>query len=301
MSFRAALLNRWLRLTEKRFLAQAEDPARLRRAFERKARLFFHPPRGTQQNWAMLGGTEREIPALWVTPRDAGAGPVILYLHGGGFIFGSPRTHAAMAGHLAALTGLRVCLPRYRLAPEHPFPAAYDDAMTAFRALAAHPGGVILGGDSAGGSLALSVLGAVGDADLAPPLGVFGFSPLTDLRFEGASFARNARSDVLLPAFRADEMAQMYLAGTDPDDPRVSPLRGGFAGAPPVWLTASDSEILLDDTRRMADALQAQGVDVTCAIEHDLPHVWPLFHAILPEARRTLRSLADWISRLAPR
>lgn len=297
MSLRARLLCGWLRQTEKRIIARAEEPAQLRRHMERNARLFFHPPRGTMFAQMTLAGSE--LTATRITPQDASGGPLILYFHGGGYIFGGPATHGAMVAHLAARTRLTAILPRYRLAPEHPFPAAFEDALAAYRAVMDHPRGVILGGDSAGGGLALGLLAQIGALGLPQPLGTFCFSPLTDMTFSGPSFTANAKADPLLPAHRARDMAQMYLQGGDASDPRASPLNADFTAAGPVWLTAADTEILLDDTRRMADRLVAQGVDVTCIIERGLPHVWPLMHALLPEARRTLDGLAGWITSLS--
>ncbi|WP_113911059.1 alpha/beta hydrolase [Roseovarius dicentrarchi] len=297
MSLRARLLCGWLRQTEKRFIARAGQPAQLRRHMERSARFFFHAPRGTEFEEITLGATPVE--ATRVMPLGASHGPLILYFHGGGYIFGSPRTHRAMVAQLAARTGLPAVLPQYRLAPEHPFPAAPDDVLSAYRAVMGHSGGVIIGGDSAGGGLALGLLGHIAALGLPQPLGTFCFSPLTDMTFSGRSFTTNAKADPLLPAERARDMAMMYLQGGDAYDPRATPLNADFAGAGPVWLTAGDTEILLDDTRRMADRLMAQGVDVTCIIERGLPHVWPLMHAILPEARRTLDGLAGWITSLS--
>ncbi len=297
MSLRARLLNGWLRQTEKRILARADQPEQLRRHIERSARIFFHPPRGVE--FENIGLGESNMQAVQITPPDMRASPLILYLHGGGYIFGSPRTHSAMVAHLAAHTGLRAVLPRYRLAPEHPFPGAIEDAQTAYRAIMDHPGGVILGGDSAGGGLVLALLAQIGALGLRQPLGAFCFSPLTDMTFSGTSFAVNAKADPLLPAHRAMEMAQMYLQGTDPADPRASPLFADFTGAAPVWMTAADTEILLDDTRRMSDRLLLQGVDVTCVVEKQLPHVWPLMHGVIPEARQTLVELTGWITSLS--
>ncbi len=297
MSLRARLLCGWLRQTEKRIIARAEQPATLRRHMERSARLFFHPPRGTTFDDVSL--TESDLAATRITPMDAAGGPLILYFHGGGYIFGSPSTHRAMVAHLAARTRLCAVLPRYRLAPEHPFPAASEDALAAYRAVMDHTGGVILGGDSAGGGLALGLLAQIGALGWPQPLGTFCFSPLTDMTFSGPSFAANAKIDPLLPADRARDMARMYILDGDADDPRASPLNADFTAAGPVWLTAADTEILLDDTRRMTDRLMEQGVDVTCVIEAGLPHVWPLMHALLPEARQTLDGLAGWITSLS--
>ena len=299
MSFRSAALNHWLRLTEKPHLARAKSPQALRASFERKARLLFRAPKGC----AFQPGSVAEVPVLWVSAPEADDDLVILYFHGGGYVFGSPRTHRAMLARLSSLCSAWSCLPDYRLAPEHPFPAAFDDALAVYGDLLAggtSPERIMLGGDSAGGGLALALLAEICRRDLPRPAGCFAFSPLTDLRFSGESMRNNAQSDVVLPADRAADMAGMYLRGADPDDPRASPLHGDFTGSGPVWLTVGDTEILLDDTRRMADVLRAQGVEVEMVIEPDLPHVWPLFHGMIPEAGTTLQRLGQWIRRLAP-
>lgn len=294
MSWRRAALNHWLRRVERPKLARG-TPDRLRRNLELNARLFFHPPLGSRIAPVETG----DVPGLSVTGPGADGAARILYLHGGGYVFGSPRTHSAMLAHLSKRCGLPAILPDYRMAPKHAFPAAFDDAFAAYRALADHPGGVVIGGDSAGGGLALALLAQILRQDLPKPLGVFAFSPLTDMTFSGASFTSNAARDAVLPAERASELARMYLGDSDPRDPRASPLYADFTGAPPVWLTAGDTEILLDDTTRMAAHLKRQGVVVTEIIEHDLPHVWPFFHGFIPQAGTTLDKLAGWIRPLA--
>ena len=191
---------------------------------------------------------------------------------------------------------MTVILPDYRLAPEHPFPAALADARAAWDALAAEGRPMVLGGDSAGGGLALALLaGLLADGAPLPRL-TFAFSPLTDMTFASRSMAENRDTDVLLPAHRAEELARMYLGDADPRDPRASPLCAGFAGAPPVWLAVSGTEILRDDTLRMAAHLRASGVAVTLETHPDLPHVWPFFARYLPEGRATLARLAARIT-----
>lgn len=297
MSLRRHILNLGLRLVEKRFLARADDPVALRAGFERKARFWFRPPRGSHFSKEVLDG----VPVCWALGRDVPAGKtgaVILYLHGGGYVFGSSRSHRAMLARLSGLSGLAACLPDYRLAPEHAFPAALEDALAVYIELSAERE-VIIGGDSAGGGLALALLAEILRHGLRRPRGVFCFSPLTDMTFSGDSMASNADAEVMLPVARAGELARMYLRESDPRDPRVSPLFAGFRGAPPVWIAAGDTEILLDDTRRMAARLRADGVRVTEVIARDLPHVWPIFGPLLPEACRTLEEVAGWIRSLS--
>ena len=291
MSLLKPILNQYLRLTEKPHLRRASGPEVLRRSFETKARLFFHAPWSMRLDWDKLAGAD----ALWARPRRRDATMTILYFHGGGYVFGSPRTHSAMVAALASRAGARAVLPRYPLAPEHPFPAALDHARQVYDVCRDQNGPLVIGGDSAGGGLALALLASL-LADGAPlPNAVFAFSPLTDLTFSGNSIVSNADADVELPVERASEMAQMFLAGADPTNPRASPLFADFTGAPPVWITAGDTEILVDDSRRIADRMQGQGVDVSYVEERDAPHVWPIFHNTLPEARWTLDALARWL------
>lgn len=297
MSLRARVINLFLRLVEKRRLMRVDDPVELRKGFERSARLFFYGPRGARYEAAVLGGVE----GLHVTGPGATDDQVLLYFHGGGYVMGSPATHKAMLARLSQLTGRVAWLPAYRKAPENPFPAAVEDALAVYEALckAGPAARIVLGGDSAGGGLALALLGEICRRDLPQPAGTFVFSPLTDMTFSGASFAENARADVMLPVGRARDMEEMYMAGGDPGDPRASPLRAAFQGAGPVWLCVGDTEILVDDTRRMAERLRAQGVAVHETVEHDLPHVWPMFQRLMPEANATLEALAAWISSLS--
>lgn len=302
MSWQRALVNLALRLGERRYLARADDPHDIRARFERKARVWLRPPRGARLCPDTLVAAGRELPALRVGTGAAGA-PVLLYFHGGGYVFGSPHSHAGMLARLCDMAGASARLPEYRLAPEHPYPAALDDARAAFAALVGRgvaADRIVLGGDSAGGGLALALLADLGRCGGPMPAGLFAFSPLTDLTFSGDSIVANAAADVLLPAGREREMARLYLQGGDPLQPGASPLWADFAGAPPVLLLAGDTEILLDDTRRMAARLAAQDVAVVTRIGHDLPHVWPILWRWLPEGDTGLRRTAGWIRQLPP-
>jgi acetyl esterase/lipase len=260
-----------------------------------QAKLFFHPPRGTRKSWTSLGGIEA---LKMVPPAGKGSDKTVFYIHGGGFTFGSPSTHAAMAAQLAERIGACAVLPKYRLGPEDPYPAAPDDVRAAWdglMALGVAPSDVVIGGDSAGGALGFGLLADLVQQDAPLPAAVFGFSPLTDLSYSGESFVRNAEVDAVLPASSAPALSEMFLSGKPCDDLRVSPLSGSFTGAPPLWMTVGDTEILQDDARRLTALCRAQGVDATLVEVHDVPHVWPIFHNILPEARESLYQLAAWI------
>lgn len=302
MSVMRPLLNAWLRHTEKPKLARAAEPDPVRRSFAAKARIYFRGPRGTRYAEERIAGcrTLRVVaPSALSASEDEAA--LLLYLHGGAYIFGAPETHRAMLAALSARCGLPACLPEYRKAPEHPFPAAVEDAVAVYAALADRPGGIVIGGDSAGGGLSLALLQEIKRLGLRAPLGCFCFSPLTDMSFTRPSIARNAQADVMLPASMAPMMTSMVMQGRGLDHPLASPVHGDFAGAPPAWICVGDTEILLDDARGLAARLEHQGVATTLVIERDLPHVWPLFHNYLPEARATLDRVAEWITALPRR
>ena len=294
MSLRLALLNAWLRRVEKPILARVPGPPEIRRRFDRTARLSFRDPPFACYLPDRLG----DVPALWasVGARRPGA---ILYFHGGGYVFGSPETHKAMLARLSALTGLPACLPDYRLGPEHPFPAAVEDALAAWEGLLARgyaPDEIVLGGDSAGGGLMLALLGLLCRAGGPRPRAAFAFSPWTDLTLSGASMAENAATEALLPVERVAETRDYYMAGSDPEDPCASPLFAAFPGVPPVLIQASRSEILRDDTLRMAERLEAQGGRIELQLWENAPHVWQIFQGWLPEAEEALANVARFLA-----
>ena len=201
MSARARLLRLALRVLARPLLARTISPVNARRRFQRAARMLFRAP-----PLSLLLPSAAGLPGLWVQNQAKGEG-LVLYFHGGGYIVGAPETHAAMLAELMRLSGQRALLPLYRLAPEHPFPAAFDDALAAWQALRVRgysPDQIILGGDSAGGGLALALLSHLCIAG-QPPAGAFVFSPWTDLTFSGDSIRENAASEQMLPAERLAE------------------------------------------------------------------------------------------------
>ncbi|WP_371168431.1 alpha/beta hydrolase [Aliiroseovarius sp. 2305UL8-7] len=243
------------------------------------------------------------LSALWIesrpATRPAPSDRVILYFHGGGFVAGSPQTHRKLLARLAWLTGLPVCAPDYRKAPEHRFPAAVNDGFSAFQALIDRgydPGNIIFGGDSAGGGLVFSVL-AKAQGVLPSPRAVFAFSPIVDLRFTSPSFEENKACDPLLPAERRDLVVDNYLGGQSADDALASPILYDFHAPPPAFFQFSSTEILRDESLRMARVLKAAGGKVELDEWPDAPHVWVIQDGYLPEARVALRRTADFIRR----
>ncbi len=291
MSVRRRVLNLVLRYLAKPRLRRTIDPAVARRDFEMTAKLLLPRPRGVA-SVSVAARVADQVPMVRTAAPGCPSDTAILYLHGGGFIAGSPATHRALIAALARESRLPVYAPDYRLAPEHPFPAAWDDAEAAWRmvlGLGLAPDRIVLGGDSAGGGLALSLLSRLCRAGTLPA-GAFAFSPFTDLAASGASWRENAASDVFLPRDRLDDLLGFVLAGHDPADPRASPLRAEFPDCPPVLLFASSTELLRDDSTAFATRLGPAVARIE--MRHDLPHAWPVFADGLPEAMQDIRQAA---------
>jgi len=287
-SLRARLINFALRHSVKRGLARSKTPQDVRRVFN-SAKSF--PPRGVTFTPATLGG----VPGEWVEARAAPAIGTLLYLHGGGYVGMSPRTHRAITGAFAR-RGLRVFAADYRLAPEHPFPAALEDATAAWRALrAAAQGPAYVAGDSAGGGLTLALLLNLRDQRLPLPDAAIAFSPWTDLAITGATMKSNAKRDPLLVSDGIQTIVDAYLGAADPRNPLASPLYGDYTGLPPILFSVGDTEILLDDCLRAAERAKAAGVTTKTCVERDMPHVFVFANRWTPEARRAMDEAADFL------
>jgi monoterpene epsilon-lactone hydrolase len=292
LRFRLHLLTLLMRLAVKPRLARTATPQQARADLERGARWFRAPP------FLLHLSGKGALPLDQISIGQPREDVVVLYFHGGAYLAGSPKTHAPMLGRLAKLTGLRIIAPAYRLAPEHPAPAAFNDACTAYHTLMTQgyrADQIILGGDSAGGGLALALLSQL-CKDGLQPLGCFAFSPWTDLSLTGRTLQDNALKDPLLPVQRIVEAVGFVQGMLGADDPRLSPLFAGFPDPPPVQIHVGSTEILRDDSRRMADHLRACGGEVTLHEVQGAPHVWPLFDGYIPEARTSLRLVADFIA-----
>jgi monoterpene epsilon-lactone hydrolase len=240
------------------------------------------------------------VPSEWVRPAKTAAGDAcILYLHGGGYVIGSCNTHRPLASHLAARAGLPVLLVDYRLGPEHPYPAAVDDALAAYQWLLAQgfdPSRVVVAGDSAGGGLTLATLLALRDRGLPlPALGV-AISPWTDLTLSGESMKTMEDRDPMVKRAGLARMAAWYLGGADATDPLASPRFGDPTGLPPLLVHVGEVETLRDDAVAFTERAAAAGVDVTLEVWPEMIHVWHAFGPAVAESEAGVTRIAEFIA-----
>jgi monoterpene epsilon-lactone hydrolase len=293
ISWQAMTLNGIFRLTFKR---QGKKPIDLTRLRRDPARFGLAVPAGfVVEPLRTQDGLAFDVVRRTGVSRLSSK-VVVLYLHGGGYIFGSPKTHRQALIAMAKACDAQVYGLDYRLAPEHPFPAAFEDAARAYQwLLQEFPSSeIVLAGDSAGAGLAIATAIGVRDRGLKQASALVGFSPYADLAVTGASVEANARSCAMFTPRGVREAAAMYLAGADPRDPRASPLYADLRGLPPMLLFASRHEILRDDTLRLAERARAAGVKVELVVRDRLPHVWPIFVSVLPEAREAFATVATF-------
>jgi epsilon-lactone hydrolase len=238
------------------------------------------------------------VPAYWLDAPGTDPDRVLVFLHGGGFEFGSVRSDGELAARLGRAGGMRVLFPEYRLAPEHHFPAAIDDVVAAHRWLRADQrlsaSSIVVAGDSAGGGLAVALLVAARDAGEALPAAAVLMSPTVDLTSSGASMTERADQDPISTPAMLRQFASDYLAGADPRTPLASPLFASLAGLPPLLVLVGTADVLLSDSERLAAAAAEAGVDVTLHIGEGLPHVYPLMLGT-PEAAEATEQIGKFL------
>jgi monoterpene epsilon-lactone hydrolase len=235
---------------------------------------------------------------IWAQPAEARPGAAMLYLFGGGYMPGSPASRRKTAGHLAAAAGARVLVPNYRLAPEHPFPAAVDDAVQAYRwllAQGAEPTRTVIAGDSAGGGLAVATAIAARDRGLPLPAGIVTLSAWADLTCSGDSMTSRAATDIECTREGLLEMAGWCTNGADPRQPLASPVFADFAGLPPLLALVGGDETLLDDSIRLARGAGMAGGDATLFIGAGMQHVFPIWAGAFPEADAAIATIGAWV------
>lgn len=298
MSWQSTLICWYLR---RNFLPATREPIHVARARAHSAKRTWspRPPNGFRLR-ERYAAADAPLRGEWLL-REAGSARTILYLHGGGYYFCSPKSHRTITFGLAPRAQADVFSLDYRLAPEHPFPAAHDDALAAYRQLLAEgrqAGSIVIAGDSAGGGLALATLVALRDAGDPLPAGAVLYSPWTDLACTGASLRENEGRDPMFTGNVFARVAPLYVGGESATHPWVSPLHADMHGLPPLFMLAGSTEVLLDDTLRVAERARAAGVQVECGIEQGLPHIWPIYAPFAPEARRALDDSARFVQRV---
>jgi acetyl esterase/lipase len=259
-------------------------------------------PFGTDRTPVAIPGAEFE--SEWVTPPDSEHERIILYLPGGAYIMRSPNMHCAMVSRLCAQANARALMAYYRLAPEHPFPACLEDSLLAYRWLldqGYNPRHIVIAGDSAGGGLTLASLLAIRDRKLPLPACALMMSPVLDAGDMSASRWKNAYTDSLLPASsrRALNPRPLVIGEADIKDPLISPIYGDFTGLPPLYLQVSDSELLLDDSLRLARRGHQYQIEVSVELWRRVPHVWQAF-PFLPESVDALRKAGAFVKKQIP-
>ncbi len=264
-----------------------------REAAEGMAELTGEPD-GVTATPADAGG----VPALWIEPDGAASDRVILYVHGGGYVVGSVQSHRRLVGHLARAVGCRALSVDYRLAPEHPHPAAVEDSTAAYRWLLAQgvePAHMAISGDSAGGGLTVSTLVALRDAGTPLPAAGVPLSPWVDMEGTGESMTTRADVDLIVQADGLKIMADHFLAGHDARDPLAAPLYADLSGLPPLYIQVGDEETLLDDSLRLARNAEAAGVEVRVDVFPEMQHVFQMAAGNMPEADDAVARVGDWL------
>ena len=298
MSIRLSLVNMYLRRLVRPQLAKIAEPEKARAHMRRSASMLPGQPRDVRYLVDQVTGPGGIIPVEWVSSGRADRWRIVLYLHGGAYLMGSPQTHRSITAQLARRTGMRVMVPDYRLAPEHPAPAAAEDALAAYTALLSQgykAEEIAISGESAGGGLCFAMLVLAKAKGYPMPGCVVAFSPWLDLTHSGDSITTNAAIEAMLPAERVHEVAAFYIGDGRADDPVISPLFAEWVDPLPMLIEASNAEILRDDSVRMADKLRESGGDVTLELLDDAPHAWQFFAPILPEANESLERAARFI------
>lgn len=254
----------------------------------------FGVPEGVTVEKTQMAG----VPGEWLTPDGVGGKGALLYLHGGGYALGSTRSHRHMCAAIAQALGSPVLLIDYRRAPEHPFPAAVDDAVAVYRALldsGYDASGLAIAGDSAGGGLTIATLVAARDAGLAMPAAAVCISPWANLENVGSSYNEKADIDPMVNHDDLERWTAAYLGEMDRKAPLASPVHADLKGLPPVMVQVGEAEVLLSDSELLTQRLKAAGVPVTLKVWPDMIHVWHWFGPVLSEGREATGEMAGFV------
>lgn len=236
-------------------------------------------------------------PCEWVVAPGASENKVLLHFHGGGYVIGHPNGYRNFNSRISEALGARVLAVDYRLAPEHPFPAAIEDTLRAYKWILAQgyqPAQVGFTGESAGGGLVCATLLAARDQGVPLPAAAVAVSPWVDLTNTGDSHTFNADADPMLEPKVLDPYTAAYLNGADPKDPLASPVCADLSGLPPIYILVGSTEILLDDARALFMNASRAGVNTTIEVAPEMPHIWPIFAYQLPEGREAITRISTF-------
>ena len=267
---------------------------KLRQEVEKTAKLFGKIPAEIEVSPAAIDG----LPAEWILPVQSTKDKVILYFRGGGYVMGSVQSHRSIVAKFVKGSGVCELLFDYHLAPEHPFPAALDDSIAAYRWLLAQgisPSHIVFVGDSAGGGLSLATLIALKDQGIPLPAAAVALSPWTDLKNTGESLKTKAKVDQLTWGESWVVFSKYYAADNDPGNPWISPLYGDLHGLPPVLIYVGENEVLLDDSTRFAEKAKNSGVDITLKVWEGMFHCFPACAPLFPEAKQAMDEICAFI------
>ncbi len=265
-----------------------------RREVEKSSKLFGKLPPKIEVSPVTIDG----ISAEWILPSSAVKDKALLYFHGGGYVSGTCSTHRGHVAKFVKGSGTGALLFEYRLAPEHPFPAALQDSVTAYRWLLGEgisPSHIVFVGDSAGGGLALATLVALRDQDIPLPSAAVALSPWTDLKCSGESYRTKFKADPLAPLESWTVFSHYYVKDSDPYNPRISPVYGELSGLPPVLIYVGENEVLLSDSTGFAEKAKSARVDITLKIGKGMFHCYPICAPLFPEARQAMDEICAFI------
>ena len=292
-SFRSRIIQRIMH--DYKIALFDNQPVEVRRQrFDTAARRTIHVPHTVKLQTLSADG----VPSDWLEPDNAVPGRVILYLHGGAYVICSTSTHRGLAGNISQASRARLLLINYRLAPEHPFPAALDDALAAYRWLLGKsfsPEHIAIGGDSAGGGLTLATALSLRDNHEKMPAALFLLSPWTDLTFSGESIHTRANQDPLLHFSKNDRLVKAYSHGYPLNHPYISPLFADLHGLPPTFIQVGTEEILYDDSTRLEQKGRLTGMDISIEIWPGMWHVFQAFAPYVPEAKQAIDNIGKFI------
>lgn len=290
-SFRSRLIGPIMRLTMKKKLGKSGDPKKEREFLDKMSAMSSRRPLG---KYDVVGG----VPGEWQQAQLGSADNVILYLHGGAYVIGSPASHRDMVGAIADAAQARAFIVDYRLAPETIFPGAVEDAVAAYKGLLANgenPEKIIIAGDSAGGGLTMATLVSLRDEGVELPAAAVCLSPWADLTFTGDSMIVKNKADAMLGRDSLSWFGGLYLAGQDASHPLASPIFADLSGLPPLLIHVGGEEVLLDDAIRLNKAAKKAGVDVSLEVWNGQMHVWHLMSAIVPEGKHAIEVVGTFV------